>query len=127
MVCQTIIRKMTRPPIEAAYLQFPCWGTTMLWIITEGHRMRIHNLYADEKGETHFRDIDIEMTERGPDGTTSKRLPASGIYFRTTPADWFFDWHPATRRQYVINLDAPNKITASDGEKLELLEWARSS
>ena len=78
--------------------------------------MRIHNIYADENGETHFRDIDIEMSEVGPDGTTSKRLPATGIYFRTTPADWFFNWHPATRRQYVINLDAPNKITASDGE-----------
>jgi hypothetical protein len=78
--------------------------------------MRIHNIYADENGETHFRDIDIEMTEHGPDGSTSGRLPATGIYFRTTPADWLFDWHPATRRQYVINLDAPNKITASDGE-----------
>jgi hypothetical protein len=78
--------------------------------------MRIHNLYADETGESHFRDIDIEMTEHGPDGSTSGRLPATGIYFRTTPADWFFSWHAATRRQYVINLDAPNKITASDGE-----------
>jgi hypothetical protein len=68
------------------------------------------------QGETHFRDIDIEMSEVGADGTTSKRLPATGIYFRITPADWFFDWHPATRRQYVINLDAPNQITASDGE-----------
>lgn len=78
--------------------------------------MRIHNLYVDASGNSHFRDIDIEMTEHGPDGSTSGRLPASGIYFRTTPPDWFFDWHPATRRQYVINLDAPNKITASDGE-----------
>ena len=80
--------------------------------------MRIHNIYSDENGETHFRDIDIEMSQVGPDGTTSKRLPATGVYFRTTPADWFFDWHPATRRQYVINLylDAPNQITASDGE-----------
>lgn len=78
--------------------------------------MRIHNLYADENGESHFRDIDIEMTEHGPDGSTSGRLAATGIYFRTTPAHWFFDWHPTTRRQYVINLDAPNKITASDGE-----------
>jgi hypothetical protein len=33
--------------------------------------MRIHNIYADESGETHFRDIDIEMTEHGPDGSTS--------------------------------------------------------
>jgi len=78
--------------------------------------MRIHNIYADENGETHFRDIEIELSEAGSDGTTSKRFPASGIIFRTTPADWFFDWHPATRRQYVINLDAPHKVTASDGE-----------
>jgi hypothetical protein len=72
--------------------------------------MRIHNIYADENGETHFRNIDIEMFLVGPDGTTSKRVPATGVYFRTTPADWVFDWHPATRRQYVINLDAPNKL-----------------
>jgi hypothetical protein len=52
--------------------------------------MRIHNIYADENGETHFRDIDIEMSEHGPDGSTSGRLAATGIYFRTTPADWFF-------------------------------------
>jgi hypothetical protein len=72
--------------------------------------MRIHNIYSDEDGETHFRDIDIEMSQVGPDGTTSKRRPATGVYFRTTPADWFFDWHPATRRQYVINLDAQTKL-----------------
>src|SRR6185295_5666687 len=78
--------------------------------------MRIHNIYADENGETHFRDIEIELSDAGADGITSKRFPASGIIFRTTPADWFFDWHPATRRQYVINLDAPHKVTASDGE-----------
>jgi hypothetical protein len=78
--------------------------------------MRIHNLYADENGETHFRDIEIELTETGPDGTTSKTLRATGIIFRTTPANWHFDWHHATRRQYVINLDAPHQVTASDGE-----------
>jgi hypothetical protein len=26
------------------------------------------------------------------------------------------DWHPAPRRQYIINLDAGVQITASDGE-----------
>jgi hypothetical protein len=26
------------------------------------------------------------------------------------------DWHPAPRRQYIINLDAGVEITASDGE-----------
>jgi hypothetical protein len=46
--------------------------------------MRIHNIYADENGETHFRDVEIELSEAGPVGTTSKRFPATGIIFRTT-------------------------------------------
>jgi len=78
--------------------------------------MRIHNLYTDESGETHFRTVEIELTEIGPDGTTSKLFPAKGIIFRTTPGDWFFGWHRAARRQYVVNLDASHQVTASDGE-----------
>jgi uncharacterized cupin superfamily protein len=78
--------------------------------------MRIHNIYADEDGESHFRDVAIEWSETGPDGTTSKRFPATGIIFRSTPGGWRYDWHVATRSQYVINLDGPNRITTSDGE-----------
>jgi hypothetical protein len=78
--------------------------------------MRIHSLYADASGETHSRTLEIELTEIGPDGITSKLFPAKGIIFRTTPGDWFFGWHRATRRQYVVNLDASHQVTASDGE-----------
>ena len=78
--------------------------------------MRIHNLYADEKGESHFRDIDIEWAQEGPGGKLSKRMPAAGIIFRETAADYDLDWHPAPRRQYIVNLDAGVQITASDGE-----------
>src|SRR5262249_27354207 len=46
----------------------------------------------------------------------SKRLPATGIIFRETQAEHDIDWHPAPRRQYIVNLDAGVKITASDGE-----------
>jgi hypothetical protein len=78
--------------------------------------MRVHNLYVDDKGETHFRDIDIEWVESSPAGKLSKRLPATGIIFREVQPDYDLDWHPAPRRQYIINLDAGVKITASDGE-----------
>ena len=46
----------------------------------------------------------------------SARLPATGIIFRQTSGDYDLDWHPAPRRQYIINLDAGVEITASDGE-----------
>jgi len=78
--------------------------------------MRVHNLYADANGQSHFRDIEIEWAEQTNAGKLSKRLPATGIIFREVQPDYDLDWHPAPRRQYIINLDAGVKITASDGE-----------
>jgi hypothetical protein len=78
--------------------------------------MRIHNLYTDTSGQSHFRDIEVEWVEEGRGSKLSKRLPATGIIFRETQAEHDIDWHPAPRRQYIINLDAGVKITAGDGE-----------
>ncbi len=82
--------------------------------------MRIHNLYEDENGESHFRDLEIDWVEETRGGKLSERLPATGIIFRQVPASYDLDWHPAPRRQYIINLDAGVKITASDGEAREI-------
>ena len=78
--------------------------------------MRIHHLYADASGESHFRDIEVEWAEETRSGRLSRRLPATGIIFRQVPPTYDLDWHPAPRRQYIINLDAGVQITASDGE-----------
>ena len=78
--------------------------------------MRIHNLYTDAKGESHFRDIEIEWAEERRGSKLSKRLPANGIIFRQTKADNDLDFHNAPRRQYIVNLQGSVKITASDGE-----------
>lgn len=78
--------------------------------------MHIHNLYTDDKGESHFRDIEIEWAEERRGSKLSKRLPANGIIFRETQAEHDVDWHRAPRRQYIVNLDDGVRITASDGE-----------
>jgi len=78
--------------------------------------MRIHNLYEDDDGVSHFRDIEVEWDELRQSNKLSARQPASGIVFRETTKDYTVDWHPAPRRQYVINLDAAVNITAGDGE-----------
>ena len=82
--------------------------------------MRIHNLWVDEKGQSHWRDIEVEWAEARNFSKLSKRLPATGIIFRETSGDYDLDWHPAPRRQYIINLDGGVKITASDGEAREI-------
>ena len=82
--------------------------------------MRIHNIYVDDAGETHWRDIQVEWVETRNGSKLSARLPATGIIFRETSGDYDLDWHPAPRRQYIINLDAAVAITASDGETREI-------
>jgi hypothetical protein len=81
-----------------------------------GESMRIHNLYTDGSGESHFRDIEVEWAEERRGSKLSKHLPATGIIFRQTKAENDLDWHNAPRRQYIVNLDAGVKLTASDGE-----------
>ena len=78
--------------------------------------MKIHRLYTDEKGESHFATEEVEYVETTPSGRLSKRLPATGIIFREVPPTYDLDWHPAPRRQYIINLDGGVSIQASDGE-----------
>jgi hypothetical protein len=45
--------------------------------------MRIHNLYEDANGESHFRDIEVDWVDETPSGKLSKRLPATGQYVAT--------------------------------------------
>jgi hypothetical protein len=78
--------------------------------------MRIHNLYEDTEGVSHFRDIEVTWDEVRQSNKFSARQPASGIVFRETTKDYTVNWHPAPRRQYVINLDSAVHITAMDGE-----------
>jgi hypothetical protein len=78
--------------------------------------MRVHNLYCDADGESHWRDLEINWVEEGPGGKMSARQAAMGIIFRQTQAEHDRPWHPAPRRQYIINLDAGVQLTASDGE-----------
>src|ERR687892_733415 len=78
--------------------------------------MKIHRLYADRNGESHFEDVEVQYVESSRAGRLSKRWPATGIIFREVQPDYDLDWHPAPRRQYIINLDAGVQITASDGE-----------
>ena len=78
--------------------------------------MKIHHLYTDENGESHFEDIEIEYGEMTPSGRLSERFPATGLIFREVQPSYDLDWHNAPRRQYIINLDNGVQITASDGE-----------
>jgi hypothetical protein len=79
-------------------------------------KMKIARVYADSSGESHFEDIDIEMSDAGNIGILSDKFEATGIIFRETKEDYNYVWHTAPRRQYVINLSGEFEITVSSGE-----------
>ena len=78
--------------------------------------MKIHRLYTDDKGESHFQDTEVDYVQTTRAGRLSAHLPATGIIFREVPPTYDLDWHPAPRKQYIINLDNGVQLTASDGE-----------
>lgn len=78
--------------------------------------MKVTKVYSDERGESHFLEIDIELTDAGPIGRLSAKQPASGIVFRENDESYDYTWHNAPARQYVVLLDGNIELEVSDGE-----------
>ena len=65
--------------------------------------MRIHNLYTDADGQSHFRDIEVEFVEERRGSKLSRRLPANGIIFRVTPAEHDLDYRTHFERRMRLH------------------------
>jgi len=87
--------------------------------------MKCLRVYADEKGESHFSEMEIAMSGSsrlvlGHTIQMSTPASAANIQFLTFPAGISNDWHPAPARQFVISLDRTFEIETSDGERRQV-------
>ena len=73
--------------------------------------MGVFRLYNGDDGKSRIEDQSLASH---PALTTPQT--AVHIVFNQLPVGTFIDWHPAPRRQYIINLDGGVSIQASDGE-----------
>ena len=78
-------------------------------------------LYSDAQGETHFEDVEIDLTltdyaPPAPPLSLSSFKPATQFGFMNAPAGWSSDWHPATARNIFFVLSGEWEVSASDGE-----------
>jgi hypothetical protein len=78
-------------------------------------------LFADEQGESHFEDIEIELaaTDYAPPApplALSSFTPATQFGFMHAPASWSSEWHPSAARNIFFVLSGKWEVTASDGE-----------
>ncbi len=78
-------------------------------------------IFTDDKGESHFRDAQLEFKSvnfapPAPPVDLTDFIDASKIVFFRIPAGWFGDWHPAPKKQYFCCLSGQAELTTSDGE-----------
>src|SRR5712692_3084522 len=78
-------------------------------------------LYADEHGESHFEDVEIDLVSTeyvppAPPLDLSSFTPATQFGFMRAPAGWSSEWHPSSARNIFFVLNGEWEVTASDGE-----------
>ena len=83
--------------------------------------MEYIRLFADDGGESHFEDVEIEFADReyissAPPLGLSSMTPATEFGFMKVPAGWESDWHPSAARNFFVVVSGEWKVTASDGE-----------
>jgi len=84
--------------------------------------MKYTNIFADEEGDTHFRDVGIEFESvefapPAPSVNLSSFTPATQYAFCVFPSGWFGDWNPTPRKQAFLFLSGEMEVRVSDGEE----------
>jgi quercetin dioxygenase-like cupin family protein len=104
LVLLTISTAAMRPPQEA--------------LADEGeHMIKVVRLYTGPDNKSHFEDIQVPLADAGKTGFLSERIKATGVIFRITTGEYNYDFHPAPRRQYVVNLEGEVEIEVGDGSR----------
>lgn len=83
--------------------------------------MKYVRLYADENGNSHFEDVEVEMSPvnfapPAPPLDMSSLMPSTNVAFVGAPPGWGDPSHPAPRRLLYIFLTGEGEVAASDGE-----------
>ncbi len=81
---------------------------------------RFARLYTDASGESHFEDVDAELSlvdfaPPAPPLEVSEYVSATRTAFLGGPAGWNGDWHVSSARNLFVVLSGEWQIEASDG------------
>lgn len=79
--------------------------------------MKYTRIYADDRGESRFEEVEVAMEDAGTIGRLSEPRPVASLVFRENEPGYDYDWHTAPRRQYIVLLDGEIEIEVSTGEK----------
>ena len=83
--------------------------------------MEYIRLFADDAGESHFDDVQIEFADSeyissAPPLELSSMFGTTQFGFMNAPAGWESDWHTSAARNFFAVVSGEWSVTASDGE-----------
>lgn len=81
--------------------------------------MRITRIYSGADGESHFEEIEVAFALNVGHGVRTPLLPADSISLHDSSEHFEVDFHPAPRRQFVINIAGRAEMECGDGTKRE--------
>jgi hypothetical protein len=84
--------------------------------------VKIHHLFNDSKGESHFEELDVDFTSvdfapPAPPIYLSESQDAKRVAIMRAGPGWKGDWHPAPRRQLMFYLAGRVEGETSDGTR----------
>lgn len=87
--------------------------------------MQLTEIFADDRGETHFRRLEIRLETRdfAPPSMpvqVSAETSTTTSLFMIAPPGWDKAFHATPRRQLCVMLKGSLTVTATDGETIEM-------
>lgn len=76
----------------------------------------VTRIHSDASGTTHFEDGMIDIAAAGPLGMLSDPIATARTIFRSTGADYDYDWHPTPARQFILMMSGEIEVEVGDGE-----------
>ncbi len=85
-------------------------------------QFKFARLYADRSGESHFEDVDTELSlldfaPPAPPLKVSEYFAAERTAFLGGPSGWEGDWHVSSARNLFVVISGEWEIEASDGTR----------
>jgi hypothetical protein len=77
----------------------------------------VTHVFTGPDGLSQVETVTMKMTASG-DTELSAMAKVSGLQFRRQAPGYFQDFHPASRKQYVITLRGEGEIEMADGRKI---------
>jgi len=80
----------------------------------------VTRIFTGPDGQTHAEQIEVKLAPGSGSGELSEMAKVTGLQFRRQAPNYFQDWHPAPRRQYVITLSGRGEVELAGGKKIPL-------